>query len=94
MKPLVFDATPLIYLGKIKLLDKVAHFPEDKYITKSIFREVVERGKEHGTIYLLLRMMKMKLITRKKTLESLNEMIHHGWRCSTELYAEILMAMK
>lgn len=168
MKPLVFDATPLIYLGKIKLLDKVAHFPEDKYITKSIFREVVERGKEigepeafmiekiieagiikiknphnkkyihhltdnpkihqgdvdtlslaseldgiallddeeargmaqmegighHGTIYLLLRMMKMKLITKKKTLESLNEMVHHGWRCSTELYAEILMAMK
>jgi len=29
MKPLVFDATLLIYLGKIKLLDKVAHFPED-----------------------------------------------------------------
>jgi len=168
MKPLVFDATPLIYLGKIELLDKVAYFPEDKYITKSIFREVVEKGKEigepeafriekiveagiikiknphdkkyigyladnpkihqgdvdtlalaselggiallddeeargmaqmegighHGTIYLLLRMMKMKLITKKETLESLNEMIYHGWRCSTELYAEILMAMK
>ena len=48
----------------------------------------------NGTIYLLLRMMKMKLITKKKTLESLNEMIHHGWRCSTELYAGILMAMR
>ena len=48
MKPLVFDATPLIYLGKIELLDKVAYFPEDKYITKSIFREVVEKGKEIG----------------------------------------------
>lgn len=168
MKPLVFDATPLIYLGKIKLLDKVTLFPEGKYITKSIFREVVERGKEigepeafmieqiieagiikiknphnkkyiehladnpkihqgdvdtlalaselggiallddeeargmaemegishHGTIYLLLRMKKMKLLTKKETLESLNEMIHQGWRCSTELYAEILIAMK
>jgi len=168
MKPLVFDATPLIYLGKIKLLDKVAHFPEDKYITKSIFREVVERGKEigepeafmiekiieagiikiknphnkkyiryladnpkihpsdvdtlalaselggiallddeeargmaqmegighHGTIYLLLRMMKMKLLTKKETLESLNEMIHYGWRCSIELYAEIHLKLK
>lgn len=166
--PFVFDATPLIYLGKIKLLDKVAHLPEEKYITKSVFKEVVEKGKElgepeafmiekiieagvikiknphnkkyirrladnpkihpadadtlalaselggvallddeeargmaeiegiehHGTIYLLLRMMKMNLITKKETQENLNEMIHYGWRCSTDLYADILLKLK
>lgn len=168
MRPLVFDATPLIYLGKVKLLDNLGHFPEDKYATESVFREVVDRGKErgepeaftienivekgiikiknphnksyikhllnnpkihlgdadtlalsreidgialmddeeargmaeiegivhHGTIYLLLRMMKLKILTKKETLESLNNMIHHGWRCSTELYADILKTIK
>ncbi len=30
MKPLIFDATPLIYLGKINVLEKITHFPEEK----------------------------------------------------------------
>ncbi len=168
MKPLVFDATPLIYLGKVNLIEKVKHFPEEKYTTKSVYREVVEEGKKsgrpevfliealissgviqiknpsnkhyinhlrenpkiheadidvlampkelnsiallddeeargmaevegiehHGTIYLLLRMMKMKLLTKEEVLISLNEMIRMGWRCSTELYAEVLKAIR
>jgi predicted nucleic acid-binding protein len=168
MKPLIFDATPLIYLGKVNLIEKVKNFPEDKYTTKSVYREVVEEGKKsgrpevfmiedlvksgtikiktpankrytqhlrentkihegdadvlalaselngialmddeeargmaeiegiehHGTIYLLLRMMKMKLVTKEEALAHLNEMIRIGWRCSTELYAEILIAIK
>ena len=168
MKPLVFDATPLIYLGKVNLIDKVKLFLEEKYTTKSVYREVVVEGKKsgrsevfviealvkngiikikvpadkryisqlrenpkihnadadvlaladelngvallddeeargmaeiegiehHGTIYLLLRMKKMKLLTKDKALTGLNEMIHAGWRCSTELYAEILMKIR
>jgi predicted nucleic acid-binding protein len=168
MKPLIFDATPLIYLGKVNLIEKVKHFSEEKYTTKSVYREVVEEGKKggrpeamlieslvksgiiklktstdkrytshlrenpkihegdvdvlalayeldgvalvddeeargmaeiegiehHGTIYLLLRMIKTKLLTKEEALEGLNEMIRMGWRCSTELYAEMLMGMK
>ncbi|MGB8215870.1 MAG: DUF3368 domain-containing protein [Candidatus Methanoperedens sp.] len=168
MKPLIFDATPLIYLGKVNLIEHVKLFPEDKYIPKSVYREVVEEGKKsgkpevfeiealaksevikikapadenyinhlrenpkihegdadvlalaseldgialmddeeargmaevegiehHGTIYLLLRMKKMELLTKEEALAGLNEMIRMGWRCSTELYAEILMAIK
>ncbi len=168
MKPLIFDATPLIYLGKVNLIGKVKHFPEDKYTTKSVYREVVEEGKKsgrpevfvidalitsgvikikapsnkkyisrlrenpkihegdadvlalahelkgialmddeeargmaeiegiehHGTIYLLLRMRKMKLLTKEEALAGLNEMIRMGWRCSTELYAEMLKAVR
>jgi predicted nucleic acid-binding protein len=164
MKPLIFDATPLIYLGKVNLIENVKHFPEDKYTTKSVYREVVEEGKKsgrpevfeiealiesgvikikapsnknyinhlkenpkihegdvdvlalaselngialmddeeargmaeieriehHGTIYLLLRMRKMKLLTKDEALAGLNEMIRMGWRCSTELYAKML----
>ncbi len=167
MKPLIFDATPLIYLGKTNLIEKIKHFPEDKYTTQSVCREVVYAGKNsgkqeafiiekliknkvikvktpanreyistlrenpkiheadadvlalatelngvalmddeeargmaeieriehHGTIYLLLRMMKMKLITKEEVFAYLNKMIHMGWRCSTELYAEITMAL-
>ena len=168
MKPFIFDATPLIYLGKIGLIGKIGHFPEDKYITESVYKEVVVEGKKsgepevflieriiqagmiqkrvptnkqyvkylrgntkihkgdadtialaseldgialldddeargmaqieridhHGTIYLLLRMMKMGLLTKEETLESVDEMIHKGWRCSTELYASILKAVQ
>ena len=168
MKPLIFDATPLIYLGKINFIQKIAHFPEEKYTPESVYKEVVVEGKksgqpeafiienmintgiikirapvdnqylshlkenpkihkgdaevlalayelegiallddekargmaeiegiEHrGTIYLLLKMMKMGLVTKEETLDGLNEMIHEGWRCSTELYADILKAIK
>ncbi len=48
MKPLIFDATPLIYLGKVNLIEKMKHFPEEKYTTESIYREVVEEGKKGG----------------------------------------------
>ncbi|MCZ7357695.1 MAG: DUF3368 domain-containing protein [Candidatus Methanoperedens sp.] len=168
MKPLIFDATPLIYHGKANLIEKVKRFPEDKYTTKSVYREVVEKGKKsgkpevflieslfkkdeikikdpsnkkfvehlkenpkiheadvdvlalayelkgialmddeeargmaeiegiehHGTIYLLLRMRKLKLLTKEEAVAGLNEMIRMGWRCSTELYARILMEIK
>ena len=168
MKPLIFDATPLIYLGKINFIKKIAHFPEEKYTPESIYKEVVVEGKKsgqpevfiienmintgiikirapadnqylshlkenpkihkgdaevlalayelegiallddekargmaeiegiehHGTIYLLLKMMTIGLVTKEETLDGLNEMIHEGWRCSTELYADILKAIK
>jgi len=48
----------------------------------------------NGTIYLLLRMMKMGLLTKEETLDGLNEIMHKGWQCSTELYADILKAIK
>lgn len=168
MRPFIFDATPLIYLGKVSLIENIRHFPENKYTTRSIYKEVVEEGKargkpeafiienfiengimeikepsnkkyinfllenpkihkgdadvlalaseldgiailddeeargmaqiegreHHGTIFLLLRMLKMKLVTEEETLAGLNEMIRMGWRCSTELYAEIYMAIR
>jgi len=168
MKPLIFDATPLIYLGKINFIQKIAHFPEEKYTPESVYKEVVVEGKKsgqpeafiienmintgiikirapadnqylshlkenpkihkgdaevlalayelegiallddekargmaeiegiehHGTIYLLLKMMTIGLVTKEETLDGLNEMIHEGWRCSTELYADILKAIK
>jgi len=168
MKPLIFDATPLIYLGKINFIQKIACFPEEKYTPESVYKEVVVEGKKsgqpevflienvintgiikitvpadnqylshlkenpkihkgdaevlalgyelegiallddekargmaeiegiehHGTIYLLLKMMTIGLVTKEETLDGLNEMIHEGWRCSTELYADILKAIK
>ena len=167
MKPLIFDATPLIYLGKINVLEKITHFPEEKYTPESVYQEVVVEGKKsgnpevflienllnagilkiktpaddryithlkenprihrgdaevlalaleldgiallddeeargmaeiegiehHGTIYLLLRMMKMGLLTKEETIDSLDEMLRRGWWCSTELYAGILRAI-
>ncbi len=168
MKPLILDATPLIYLGKINVLEKITHFPEEKYTLESVYQEVVVEGKKsgnpeaflieklldagilkiktpaddryiahlkenprihkgdtevlalaleldgitllddeeargiaemegiehHGTIYLLLRMIKIGLLTKEETIDGLDEMLHRGWRCSTELYAGILKAVR
>jgi len=168
MKPLIFDVTPLIYLGKINVLEKITHFPEEKFTPESVYEEVVVEGKNsgnpevflieklleagilkikmpaddryvnylkenprihrgdaevialaseldgisllddeeargmaeiegiehHGTIYLLLRMLKIELLTKEETIDGLDEMLRRGWRCSTELYAEILHAIK
>ena len=48
MKPLLFDATPLIYLTRVGLLNLIETIPEQKFAARSVFREVVERGKEKG----------------------------------------------
>ncbi|VVB97099.1 Uncharacterised protein [uncultured archaeon] len=54
----------------------------------------IEGIEHHGTIYLLLRMRKMRLLTKEEALSGLNEMIRMGRRCPTELYAEMLMALR
>jgi predicted nucleic acid-binding protein len=48
MKPLVFDATPLIYLTKIGRIELILDTPARKFASKSVFREVVERGMAKG----------------------------------------------
>ncbi len=43
-----------------------------------------------GTAYLLLRLRKLGLLTGKNVRQKIDEMIKLGWRCSTEVYTEIL----
>ncbi len=87
MKPLIFDATPLIYLGKVNLIENVKHFPEDKYVTKSVYREVVEEGKKGGRPEAILienlvksEIIELKTPTDKRYISHLREnpKIHEG----------------
>ena len=48
MKPLVFDATPLIYITKIGHIELIKDNPAHKFASQSVFREVVVRGKTKG----------------------------------------------
>jgi hypothetical protein len=48
MKPLIFDATPLIHLARVGLASLVDAIPTRKFAARSVFREVVERGKAKG----------------------------------------------
>ena len=48
MKPLIFDATPLIYLAKVGLAGVIEAIPTRKFAARSVFSEVVERGKAKG----------------------------------------------
>lgn len=42
----VFDASPLIYLGKVQALDKVSLLSGKKFIPQSVYDEVVLKGLE------------------------------------------------
>jgi len=48
MKPLIFDATPLIYLARVGLASVIEAIPTPKFAARSVFGEVVERGKAKG----------------------------------------------
>ena len=43
-----------------------------------------------GTVYFLLRLQKLGLLTKGEVKAKVNEMIKLGWRCSTEIYAGIV----
>lgn len=45
---LVFDSTPLIYLGKVRVLNKLKSLKVKKIIPASIYQEVVKKGKLLG----------------------------------------------
>lgn len=47
---LVFDATPLIYLAKVEKLNLLWNISEKKVIPRSVFEEVVVKGKEAGCV--------------------------------------------
>ena len=48
MKPLVFNATPLIYLTKVGLSRIFEELKDDKLTSPSVKREVVDEGKRKG----------------------------------------------
>lgn len=47
-KPLILNATPIIYLCKIGLSRIFTEFSEEKYTTPKVFQEVVNKGKSMG----------------------------------------------
>ncbi|MBI2631383.1 DUF3368 domain-containing protein [Candidatus Pacearchaeota archaeon] len=159
----VFDSSSLIYLGKIKILDRLKFLKSDKIIPLEVYKEVVEKGFErmeyeakiidelikerlfvikkgkqeqieafksisflskadkeilaiareikaiaiidetyansiaetfgikcHGSIYLILLMVKNKVFRKKEAIEYINRMIQLGFYFSTEKYREVL----
>jgi len=48
MRSLIFDATPLIYLARVGLAGLIEAMPTQKFAARSVFREVVERGRAKG----------------------------------------------
>ncbi len=47
-EPSIFDATPLIYLGKARILDKIQLLSRRNIIPTRIFEGVVSKGKQRG----------------------------------------------
>lgn len=155
----VFDASPLIYLGKARALEKISLLSGKKFIPQLVYDEVVLKGlerreseaayvnnlirekkflvekpkvkreqkaplsqadldvislakeknaiaiideiyarevaesvgvKRHGTLYLILLLLKEKRITKKEAKQYIDGMIHHGFYISIEMYKETM----
>jgi hypothetical protein len=43
-----------------------------------------------GTAYLLLRFQGVRALAKEGVKNNVDEMIRLGWRCSTEVYSEII----
>ena len=154
----VFDSSSLIYLGKIKLLEKISGLEGKKLIPAAVYEEVVKKGLErrepeakyieslvgkgkfevarpknpiqpitylsradsdvlslakeragmpiideayasgiaesmslepHGSIYLILMLLKKGEITKSEATECLDRMVSLGFYLSAELYREV-----
>jgi predicted nucleic acid-binding protein len=162
--PLIFDATPLIYLGKARILEKLSCLDEEKVIPQSVYEEVISVGKQkeksdalyverivtsfftvrknklilslrentllspsdkaviacakecngiviaddeqvrkissaqdiehHGTIYVLFRLLRKKVVKRKEVKNILDIMINNGWYCSIDLYNYVMRELE
>lgn len=53
--------------------------------------ENIENG---GSLYVLFTMLNQKIISKKDVRNAVDKMIKAGWRCSTELYAEIIKVLE
>jgi len=64
MKPLIFDATPLIYLARIGLANLLETIPAPKFASRSVVTEVVEHGraKGHADALALAHLFEVKAI--------------------------------
>jgi len=60
----------------------------DESIGRSICR--IQGVRCHGTIYILLTLIKEEIIKNDEGKELINRMIKAGWFCSTDLYSSIL----
>lgn len=155
----VFDSSSLIYLGKLRVLEKIGLLEGKKFIPKNVYKEVVTKGLErnepearyidglikknvftvksskttvenipflseadeevlslaketksisivdeiyasdiaeahgiesHGSVYILLKLLEKKIITKKETTNYLDKMIILGFYLSADKYREIL----
>ena len=76
---LVFDASPLIHLGKAKILEKLTAINHKKVIPLSVYNEVVVEGKNLGKedAYYIEGLVKnnvFNVVEPKKLLKSLPDM--------------------
>lgn len=68
MKPIILDATPLIYLTKAGLSRTLEELKEEKITPPQVKREVVDEGKNRGIAdaIILEKMFQNKVLTTKE----------------------------
>jgi len=93
--PKKLQKSPL-HLADIETLALAKELKGTAIIDEKLGREIadIEEVENRGTIFILFRLLKLKLLDKKDLREKLDEMIEQGRRCSIELYAAILKELE
>src|SRR3989338_7640806 len=65
----VFDSSSLIYLGKLKILEKLNAFEGEKFIPESVYKEVITEGlsRNEPEVKYIENLIKKNFFTIKKS---------------------------
>jgi len=85
------SAMPDLHQAEVQVLVLAKELGGVAIIDEGIAREVARlyNIEAHGTVYLLLRLLYRKKLSRKEVKEAINDMISAGWRLTAEEYAKL-----
>jgi len=94
MSKIVSNATPLIYLGKVGKLNLLECIFGEVIISPARTASEILGLTPRGTIFVLLKALKIKEITFDEFLKTLDELLKEGFRLKEEVYLEAIETAK
>ena len=81
MNTAVSDSTTLMHLAKIGKINFLKKIYDEIIIEDEVYKEIIERGKEHIEVPLIKKLIEDKFITVKKVSQKIEMLdLHEGER--------------
>ena len=90
MNTAVSDSTTLMHLAKIGKINFLKKIYDEIIIEDEVYKEIIERGKEHIEVPLIKKLIEDKFITVKKVSQKIEMLdLHEGERMFISLWKEL-----